>query len=187
MEIKIDGRQKPRRSIRLPGFDYSRPGNYFITICADERRCIFGRIDKSVTVLTGIGEVVNKCWREIPQHFPGVEIESYIVMPNHLHGILGIAAKFSNAFSQASLVQTAESFGKPVGKSVPTIIRSFKAAVTKRVRESGLLAGDPVWQRGYFERVLRDGREFVNATDYIIKNPSRWAFDEENPERKLKV
>jgi REP element-mobilizing transposase RayT len=72
-----------------------------------------------VTVLTGIGEVVNKCWREIPQHFPGVEIESYIVMPNHLHGIFGIAAKFSNGLSQASLVQTAESLRQACGQIRP--------------------------------------------------------------------
>jgi REP element-mobilizing transposase RayT len=179
--------KKARRSIRLPGFDYSRPGNYFVTILADRRRCLFGRIEENETVLTPIGETVKKCWIEIPQHFLGVGIESYVVMPNHLHGILAIAAKFSSGFSQASLVQTAESFGKPVARSIPTIIRSFKAAVTKRARESDLLIGGAVWQRGYFERVLRDGREFVNATDYIIKNPSRWAFDEENPERKSSV
>jgi REP-associated tyrosine transposase len=187
MEMEIDGSQKPRRSIRLPGFDYSRPGNYFITICADERRCIFGRIKENGIVLTNIGETVKKCWIEIPQHFLSVGIESFVVMPNHLHSILTINAKPSDVSPQPRLTGTAECFGKPVGRSVPTIIRSFKAAVTKRVRESGLLAGDAVWQRGYFERVLRNGREFVSATNYITKNPSRWAFDEENPERKSPV
>jgi putative transposase len=77
-----------------------------------------------------------------------------------------------------------ESFGNPVSGSIPTIIRSFKAAVTKHARESCLPISGAVWQRGYFERVLRDSREFVNTTDYIVKNPLRWGIDEENPERK---
>ena len=179
--------QKPRRSIRLPGFDYSRPGNYFITICADQRRCLLGSIGENGIVLTSIGEIAKKCWIEIPLHFPDVGIEAFVVMPNHLHGILVINPTAPGNSQQSRSTQRAESFGKPLSGAVPTIIRSFKAAVTKSVRESGSLIGSPVWQRGYFERVLRNGREFVNATDYIIKNPSRWAFDEENPERKSPV
>ncbi|MCU1342754.1 MAG: hypothetical protein JWN92_2177 [Candidatus Acidoferrum typicum] len=176
--------QKARRSIRLPGFAYSRQGNYFITICADRRRCLFGRIDENGTVLTKIGEIIKECWIEIPQHFPDVGIESYGVMPNHLHGILVVNPTSLDVSPQPRLTLTAESFGKPVSGSIPTIIRSFKAAVTERVQQSGPLISGAGWHRGYFERVLRHSREFVNAKDYIIKNPLRWAFDEENPERK---
>jgi REP element-mobilizing transposase RayT len=182
--VESDRQRRTRRSIRLPGFDYSSPGNYFVTVCADRRRCLFGRIEKDETVLTGLGEAARKCWIEIPQHFPNVEIDSYVVMPNHLHGILVINPKFPEASRQPRSTLIAESFGKPVSGSIPTIVRSFKAAVTKHAHESGLLFSGVVWQRGYFEHVLRDDREFVNANDYIIKNPLRWAFDEENPERK---
>ena len=185
--MEIDRNRKARHSIRFPGFDYSSPGNYFVTICADQRRCHFGRIEKDEAVLTGLGEAARKCWIEIPEHFPNVEIDSYVVMPNHLHGILVINPKFPAAARQTKSALTAESFGKPVSGSIPTIIRSFKAAVTKRAHESGLLFTGVVWQRGYFEHVLRDSREFVNAKDYIIKNPLGWAFDEENPERKSPV
>jgi len=185
--MEIQRNRPARHSIRLPGFDYSRAGNYFVTICADQRRCLFGRIEKDEMVLTRLGETVRKCWIEIPQHFPSVEIDSYVVMPNHLHGILVVNPKFPDASRQQRSTLIAESFGKPVSGSIPTIIRSFKAAVTKRAHESGFLSGGVVWQRGYFEHILRDSREFVNAKDYIIKNPLRWAFDEENQERKSRV
>ena len=157
---------------------------YFVTVCVSGRKCLFGHVEKDETVLAGLGEAVRKCWIEIPRHFPNVKIESYVVMPNHLHGILVINPKCPDASRQPGSTLTVESFGKPVGGSIPTIIRSFKAAVSKRAHESGLSMSGAVWQRGHFERVLRDGREFVNAEDYIIKNPLCWAFDEENPEGK---
>jgi len=134
----INGIRHARRSIRFPGFDYSRPGNYFVTICADRRRCLFGRIEKNEIVLTNLGETVRKCWIEIPQHFPYVNIETYVLMPNHLHGILAINPSFPDTFPQPRSTLTMESFGNPVSGSIPTIIRSFKAAVTKYARESCL-------------------------------------------------
>jgi putative transposase len=176
--------QSIRRSIRLPGFDYSSPGMYFMTICTAQRRCMLGHIYEDKSVLSQIGEVVRTCWLEIPFHFSNLEMEAFVVMPNHLHGILIVHPGRQNLKSQNEPKEFIEAFGKPVVGSIPTIIRSFKAAVTKRVRDAGLLHDGPVWQRGYFERVLRDSREFINAKDYIIKNPLRWAFDEENPERE---
>jgi REP element-mobilizing transposase RayT len=133
--------------------------------------------------LSQIGEIVRTCWLEIPSHFFTVEVEAFVIMPNHLHGILIIHPSLrSQGIQEKSKEEPIESFGKPVAGSIPTIIRSFKAAVTKRVRDVGLMRGRPVWQKGYYEHVLRDSREFVNARDYIIKNPVRWALDEENPE-----
>src|ERR1700730_322312 len=133
--MEIVGNRKARRSIRLPGFDYSSPGNYFVTICADRRRCLFGHIEQDGTVLTGLGEAVRTCWLEIPHHFPIVEIDSYIVMPNHLLGILVITSRFPDASRQPNSTVAAESFGKPVNGSIPTIIRTFKGAVTKLAPE----------------------------------------------------
>jgi putative transposase len=176
--------QSARRSIRLPGFDYSRAGMYFVTICSAQRRCLFGQIQKDESVLSQIGEVVKAHWLKIPCHFSNLEIEAFVVMPNHLHGILIIHSGQQNFESHDIPQKLMESFAKPVAGSIPTIIRSFKAAVTKCINDERLTAGAPIWQRGYFERVLRDGREFVNAKDYIIRNPLRWAFDEENPQRK---
>ncbi len=162
--------RETRRSIRLPEFDYSRVGMYFVTICADQRRCIFGQIHGSKTVPSFIGEIVGACWIEIPQHFPNVKIESYVVMPNHLYGILTIDSKSPGANLQ--------------DKPPRTAVRSFKAAASKRSRESGLITTGSIWQRGYFERVLRNTREYVEVTNYILQNPARWSDDEENPARK---
>jgi REP element-mobilizing transposase RayT len=86
-----------RRSVRLPGFDYSRTGQYFVTICAIQKRCLFGRMDGSLVLLNDIGELVHRCWLEIPLHFPQISLDVFVVMPNHFHGILAIHARARHA------------------------------------------------------------------------------------------
>ena len=157
---------------------------YFVTICAFERRCIFGDIRENEIVLSSIGQIVNTCWVEIPQHFPTAKIETHVVMPNHIHGILTIHSKRAVANPQGKAAAGIESFGKPTPGSIPTIVRSFKAAASKRVRESGYMKSESIWQRGYYEHVLRNTREYVEMTSYILQNPARWAEDEDNLDRK---
>ena len=179
-----------RRSVRLKSYDYSQPAAYAVTLCARDRKCLFGKIVLGKALLNVLGEIVDRCWAEIPRHFFGVELPLHVVMPNHLHGILvlsqrarrAVPLRFSAdlAFSMAG----AEAFGIPVAHSIPTIVRSFKSAVTKRAREILRRPDLIVWQRGYYEHVIRDGRDFNNAWDYIRWNPQRWEFDEENPGRK---
>ena len=106
-------------------------------------------------------------------------------MPNYLHGILTIHTKLPNAKRQAGTAVATEAFGKPTLGSLPTIIRSFKSAVSKHARESGLAAGEPIWQEGYYEHVVRNTKEYVEITSYILQNPARWADDEDNPDHKL--
>jgi putative transposase len=182
--MESDKDQPSRRSVRLPGFDYSNVGMYFVTICAHERRCIFGEVCENKTVLGPIGQIISTCWTEIPQHFPNVEIEEHVVMPNHMHGILTIHANWTDANGQNKLAAAMESFGKPTPRSIPTIVRSFKAAVSKRARESGFAKGESIWQRGYYEHVLRNTQEYVEITHYILQNPAHWSDDEDNPNRK---
>src|SRR5229473_40401 len=124
-----------RRSIRLRGADYSEPGAYFITICAAQRRNIFGNIDGGRVVLSPLGEIVRACWIEIPEHFARASAEQFVVMPNHLHGIIGltVGARYIVPLDRAARMP--EKFQKPAKGSIPTIIRTFKAAVARRARK----------------------------------------------------
>ena len=167
-----------RRSIRLATFDYSQPGSYFITICAFCKKCLFGTVENGGVRLSGIGEVARRCWMDIPNHFPNIKIDAFVVMPNHMHGIVIIQERARRA---VPLPVTLEAFQKPVAGSIPTIVRSYKAGVSKLVRDATGNREFRVWQSNYFERVLRDGEEFNNAFRYVRENPSMWHLDKENP------
>ena len=134
--------------------------------------------------LNEIGSIVRESWLEIPQHFPGVELRAYVVMPNHIHGVVAIFPRGRHAVSVQDAGAKAEAFGKPVSGSLPTIIRSFKAAVSKRIRAMRRLPANQIWQRNYYERVIRTGDELDEASRYIWENPGAWERDEENPDRR---
>jgi REP element-mobilizing transposase RayT len=161
-----------RKSARLPFYEYNRPGGYFITICSHERLCLFGAITESTITLSPTGQLVQDCWLDLPNHHK-LELDYFIVMPNHVHSILMLTEA-----STAGRAPTLESFQKPVVNSVPTIIRSYKSAVTKAAREHGMVGIDGIWQRGYFERVLRNEHELIEARKYIEQNPQKWKLDQ---------
>jgi putative transposase len=147
-----------RRSIRLRRADYSEAGAYFVTICAAGRRDIFGKIDDGRTTLSALGEIVRAFWVQIPAHFPVASLKEFVVMPNHLHGIIGLVVGARYIVPLDQRARTPEQFQKPVKGSIPTIVRTFKAAVTRRAKKGLGIGSDDVWQRNYFERVLRDGK-----------------------------
>ncbi|MFZ0612076.1 MAG: hypothetical protein WAM73_07560 [Desulfobacterales bacterium] len=118
-----------RRSIRLRGYDYSRAGAYFVTICTRNQECLFGDIADEKMQLNGAGHAAAQCWHVIPDHFPYAELDAFVVMPSHIHGIVVIA----NGRGTACRAPTMEQFGRPVSGSIPTVIRSFKSAATKRL------------------------------------------------------
>jgi REP element-mobilizing transposase RayT len=174
-----------RRSIRLPGADYTAAGGYFITICTAERREIFGKVENDQAVLSSLGEIVRACWVQIPEHFPAATLKEFVVMPNHLHGIIGLTVGARYIVPFVRTARTPERFQKPVKGSIPTIVRTFKAAVARQARKELGVQDDPIWQRNYFERVLRDGKEYADASRYILENPQRWEWDKENQERRI--
>ena len=173
-----------RRSVRIRGADYTHPGGYFITICAANRRSFFGKIEDDGVILTALGVIAHRCWLTIPEHFPNAMMKEFVVMPNHLHGIigLGVGARYIVPFDRRS--RTPEQFQKPVQGSIPTIVRTFKAEVTRQARREIGFKGGAIWQRNYFERVLRDGQEYADASRYIVENPARWKWDRENSGRE---
>jgi REP element-mobilizing transposase RayT len=161
---------------RIKGYDYSGPGTYFITICAEDRRLILADIINSTVNLRPIGKITNACLIEIPDHFNNTNIVEYIIMPDHVHFIIGVSERDGTA-CRASTKMQIESFGNPVRGSIPTIIRSYKSAVTKLVHE--IIPHSPlrIWQPGYYEHIIRNEEELKYTIDYIKSNPEEWERD----------
>lgn len=166
------------RSIRLRGRDYSAPRLYFVTICAQDKQCIFGKVVGARVDMSKLGQTVQECWVAIPHHFPQANLFELVIMPNHMHGILEIVRQ-AGAQHAAPLNSLAAKPRVEHG-SLGAIVRSFKAAVSKRAREELRWAGE-IWQRNYFERGLRDGKEFADASRYIAENPPQVGMRSRKP------
>jgi putative transposase len=171
-----------RRSIRLRGYDYTRAGAYFVTACAHARESLFGQIVAGEMRRNTYGEIALECWQAIPDHGPHVELDAFVVMPNHIHGILVLPDDTASPLRQA----TQERFSKPVAGSLPTIVRLYKAAVTRRINEVRNAPGVPIWQRNYYEHIIRDQASLDRIRAYIADNPSRWASDRLHPDNPSK-
>jgi putative transposase len=169
-----------RRSIRIQGADYREAGTYFVTICAAEHREIFGSMEHGRVVLSKLGDIVQGCLLEVPLHFANAGIKEFVVMPNHVHAIIGlnVGARYIVPFDQRT--SAPERFQKPVSGSIPTIIRTYKAAVSRQAKKELGRSGHEIWQRNYYERVIRNGKEFADASRYVMENPLHWEWDKEN-------
>jgi putative transposase len=156
-----------RRSIRLRGYDYARSGYYFITICTENRACTLGSIENNVLTLSTAGRDVSNIWLTLPRRFPGVALDAFVVMPNHVHGIVVIDAELPS-------LQT-----NPQATNLGAIVRSFKAASSRLIRTSGL--PEFAWQANYYEHVIRTDLALDQTREYIEGNPAKWATDEFHP------
>src|SRR5262249_36080260 len=145
------------RSIRLRGYDYAARGFYFVTVCTHETRCTLARVVGGKVQLTALGEMARGCWAAIPRRFPTAPLAALVVQPNHLHGIVELVAKLGHS----SAAPLREAQPRVAAGSLGAIVRSVKAAVRRRARPE-LNWRDEVWQRNYFERVLRDGQDLVD-------------------------
>lgn len=196
-----------RRSIRLRGYDYSQAGSYFFTICTHHRQVLFGRIRDGQMECSRAGDAVWSVWRELPVSFPAVELDEFVVMPNHVHGILRlnpvvIPGRVLSASGQASSAHTEiwadaarrgnpwvaradlRSAGDPSPHRAPSvgdIIGGFKSLTAMSVNRLLDRAGAPLWQRNYYEHILRRSDDVVAVRRYISENPRQWRTDRENP------
>ncbi|HZF08083.1 MAG TPA: transposase [Thermoanaerobaculia bacterium] len=184
MNEETTGRARPynpdtkhRRSIRLKGYDYSQAGAYFVTLCAQDRACLFGEIIEIESRRSEAGQMIEAVWNEMTDHYPGVETDAFVVMPNHIHGIIVLAGP----------VPDGESVGQPpAGLTLAEVVHRFKTMTTKRYTDGVKQAGWPpyrgrLWQRNYFEHVIRDEKTLEVIRQYIADNPGRWSRDAENP------
>ena len=164
-----------RRSIRLKEFDYSTPWWYYITICTFNRNNLFGKIENGEMILNKFGLIVEEEWLKTEILRKDIELDYFVIMPNHFHGIPII-----NSRDTARCVPTNEKrkFGKMFPGSLSVIVRSFKSAVTKRINELKNSPGKPVWQKNYFEHIIRNQIDLNNIRKYIELNPLKWEIDE---------
>ncbi|MGB7442637.1 MAG: transposase [Coleofasciculaceae cyanobacterium] len=173
-----------RRSIRLQGYDYGQSGAYFITLCTYKKECWFGEICDSQMRLNQLGKIVAQEWLRTPQIRPEITLDEWIVMPNHLHGIIIVnnntvgAHRRAPSSSQPKPHTPSPQFRR-YSNSLPSIIAGFKSATTKRINKQRETQKTPLWQRNYYESVLRDTKHFEHARSYIYTNPVRWKDDPE--------
>jgi putative transposase len=190
----INNADKRRRSIRLYCYDYSVPGAYFVTVCTHRRECIFGRIPSNGNVtLNRYGRIAFEEWRSSAEMREEMDLDTFVVMPNHVHGIVVIKHDISGndvgaqglAPLQNPPLQQPALYRPP--RSLGYFIAGYKMAVTKRINALRKTPGAPVWQRNYYERILRNDDELNGARFYIQENPARWADDDYNPAREAKI
>ncbi|GJQ53242.1 MAG: hypothetical protein HKUEN02_20890 [Anaerolineaceae bacterium] len=198
MKSKFDPQKHHRRSIRLKGFDYSSEGAYYVTIVAQGRECLFGEVVDGEMKLNEAGEMVVKWWNELTNKFPNIELGEFIVMPNHFHGIIFIMANVGADLrvcpdgervcpdgEENTSIQKGEHTGSPLRISLSQMIQWFKTMTTNEyirgVKQSNWKPFiGKVWQRNYYEHIIRNEKELQQKTDYILDNPSRWEEDDEN-------
>jgi putative transposase len=197
---RYDLDKRHRQSIRLRGWDYRRIGAYFVTIVAYGRETLFGQVMDGEMVLSAYGRVAATMWQRLPSHFPCVRLDKFVVMPNHVHGIIWLV---DNGDGRGEASQTGTWQGKEPSHgerkrygvvtggmphpyklesgSLGAIVGNFKSVTARRTNRMRRTPGAPVWQRNYHERIVRNERELNAIRQYILDNPANWEEDGENP------
>ncbi|NOY49559.1 MAG: hypothetical protein GXO88_03195 [Chlorobi bacterium] len=165
-------------SARLPNWDYGSNALYFVAICCKNRTCFFGNVSNGTMIRSELGEMAEKYWLEIPQHFPFVVLHNHIIMPNHVHGIIEIS-KINNggnveAQNFAPLQPPYKNRFGPQSKNLASIMRGYKIGVTKNARK---INPDFQWQPRYYDNVVRNGKSYNRISEYILNNPLNWNND----------
>jgi putative transposase len=171
---------KQRKHIRLRDHDY-RMGSYFVTFVTRERERFLGEVLEGEVVLSEIGRMAESFWLDIPDHFPKVDLDEFVIMPNHVHGILHLSSPGDLSVRTPDLASlrtdhVSKQFGPPVPGALSTIISQYKAAVTRWCRKNG--HEHFAWHGRYHDRLIRDQSELERIRKYIALNPSRWDEDD---------
>lgn len=168
--MKYNPKIHHRQSVRLRTFDYSQSGLYFITICTLQRQMLFGEISNGDMHCNDLGKLVHQHWLFIPAHYPGTQLHDFIVMPNHLHGIVQLVGA---QFIAPELNQSAINHTPTVGN----IVRGFKARLTCMAHRMGIMPAARIWQRNYHEHIIRNEMSYRAIVNYVRTNPQRWVDD----------
>lgn len=189
-----------RNSLRLKGYDYSQPGEYFVTICTADRKCSLGNIANGKMRLSEIGKIVESCSRRIPEHFPNMNVDAFQIMPNHVHGIIRIKERTRTGDVSSPSSPLLRGIGRGLINQTPTeddwmmmkhprvtlgkIVRSFKARCARLARVNGHHSFG--WQRNYYDHIIRDDIDHFFVEQYIELNPIMWELDADNPRARRK-
>jgi len=169
-------------SARLKGYDYSQVGCYFITICTKDRINWFGEIKNGEMIKSKIGEIAEKCWLEIPSHFPFVGLEEFVIMPNHIHGVIIIndnnGRDAKSCVSTTDMTEYNNKFG-PQSKNLSSIVRGFKIGVKNFSNQNKI---DFSWQGRFYDHIIGNEKELNKIRQYIVDNPLKWELDRNNSE-----
>jgi REP element-mobilizing transposase RayT len=207
--MTFDPRIHHRRSIRLPGYDYTQPGAYFVTLVVWQRECLLGEVVEGEVRLSPYGQVVWRLWQALPSHAPHLHLGAFVIMPDHIHGILWIMERTgeSGGEEEGEEVGKGEAFAnrqmlrpnegspqpgsprranasprpRPIGTqpgSLGAAMQSLKSVSTRQINQLRRTPGAPVWQRNYYERIVRDQAALERITAYILHNPRRWQEDQ---------
>lgn len=192
--MKYDPAEHHRRSIRLRTFDYAQPGAYFVTVCTHGRACLFGDVVGGEMQLNESGRIARTEWVKTAEIRPNVQLHphEFVVMPNHIHGILWLVGDDVGATHRVAPTGESRATGSDVAirRVAPTgaitgslgaILAQYKSIVTKRIRSACGVPARRVWQRGYYEHIIRDDRSLDRIREYIVNNPLQWELDREHP------
>lgn len=164
-------------SARLDEWDYSNPWWYYVTINTKNHVSYFGQVENGKMIFNELGKIAKKCWDDIPIHFPNAELDDYVIMPNHLHGIIIINPVETR--HGVSLQQT-NTFSKPIKNSLSVIINQFKGSVKRWCNQNAIR--DFQWQPRFYDRIIRNEKELYNIRKYIEQNPLKWELEKNNLE-----
>jgi len=194
--MRYDPKEHQRRSIRLHDYDYAQAGAYFVTVCTEGRLCLLGQVEDGTVRLNGWGRIVHETWSDLPNHYPHVELDAFVIMPNHVHMVVVLADPVGAGLKLAQIAPVrADSTGadstragfKPAPTrrhGLPEIMRAFKTFSSRRINERRATPGASLWQCDYYEHIIRNAKSLNRIRQYIADNPASWAFDQENPQRK---
>jgi REP element-mobilizing transposase RayT len=171
MKVKSGSQKHNRSSIRLKGYDYSQAGGYFVTVCTQDRKCLLGKVVNRKSKLNEFGKIVESVWLDLPKHHRHIELDSFVVMPNPVHGVIIIVGA---GFKPAPTKNP---------HPLPEIVPSFKTFSSRRINQMRVTPGVTVWRRNYYENIIRNEDELNRIRESIIENSLQGQFDRENPEQ----
>jgi putative transposase len=180
-----------RRSIRLKGYDYSQAGAYFVTLCAWQLECLFGEVEAGEMRLSPEGQVASEQWMRLKRRFTRADFSVFVIMPNHVHGIVvlfgGDRGAGEGSHTHNPEIPPLRPYAGPnvVPGSLGAIVRAFKASVTWRIHAMHEYDEIPIWQRNYYEHIIRDDADMRQIEEYIQHNSQRWEQDQLHPDAPL--